>query len=115
MIEILIKPSEVIISGHAKSAPKGEDLVCCAVSTLYSSLVCNLLDVNKEKDVEFDGKDGHARVKVRKFNIKSTYAFRFFKISVKHLAKEYEGYIKIEDKTYTEKNKNAKKTTQYVW
>lgn len=103
MINVLIKPREIIISGHAKSAPKGEDLVCCAVSTLYASLVCNLLEVNKKKDVEFDGKDGNARVEVKKFNTNSYYAIKFFRTAIKHLAKEHKGYIEIEDKIDIEK------------
>lgn len=108
MIEVLIKPREVIISGHAKSAPKGQDLVCCAVSTLYASLVANLLnDIEKDRanEVEYDGLEGNARVKIKKFNTKSYYSFKFFRIAIKELAKEYPEYIKVKDKIDDAKNK----------
>lgn len=96
MIEIEIKPREVTIKGHAESAPSGQDLVCCAVSTLYYALVANLLDNVKDKDqVEFDGKKGNARVKVKEFNRECHRSFRFFKIAVRELEKQYKKYIKI--------------------
>ena len=96
MIEITIKPKEVIIKGHAESAPSGQDLVCCAVSTLYYSLVANLLENVKDKDkVEFDGKKGNARVKVNEFNRECHRCFKFFKIAVVELEKQYKDFIKI--------------------
>ena len=96
MIEIEIKPREVVIKGHAQSAPAGQDLVCCAVSTLYYSLVANLLANVKDKDdVEFDGKKGNARVKVKDFNRECHRCFKFFKIAVVELQKQHKKYIKI--------------------
>lgn len=110
MIKVLIKPREVIISGHAESAPKGQDLVCCAVSTLYSSLVANLLDSAKNKDnVEYDGIEGNARVKVKKFETSSYYAFKFFRVAIKALSKEYDKYIEVEDKIDNAKSLRHKK------
>ena len=43
MIEIIYRPEQymVTIRGHAKSAEKGEDLVCAAVSALVNTLRCN--------------------------------------------------------------------------
>ena len=36
-------------SGHAGSAPVGEDLVCCAVSTLVHTLAQRVLDLEAEE------------------------------------------------------------------
>lgn len=96
MIEITIKPREVIIKGHAESAPSGQDLVCCAVSTLYYSLVANLLENVKDKSkVEYDGKKGNARVKVNEFNRECHRCIKFFKVAVVELEKRYKDFIKI--------------------
>ena len=96
MIEIKIKPREITIKGHAGSDKKGKDLVCCAVSTLYYSLVANLLENVKDKsDVEYDGEDGYARVKVLTFNRECHRCMKFFKVAVKELEKRYTKYIKI--------------------
>lgn len=101
MIKVLIKPREVKISGHAKSAPKGQDLVCCSVSTLYSSLICNLLNdikFDKKNDVIYNGLDGNAYVKIKKFNTKSYYSFKFFRVAIKKLQEEYPDFIEIDDR-----------------
>ena len=96
MIEIKIKPREVVIKGHAGSDKKGKDLVCCAVSTLYYSLVANLLVNAKDKsDIEYDGEDGYARVKALTFNRECHRSFKFFKVAVSELEKKYKKYIKI--------------------
>lgn len=111
MIKVLIEPRKVNISGHANSAPEGEDLVCCAVSTLYASLVTNLKnDVKKEKnnDIEFSGLKGDAFVKVKKFSTKCYYSIKFFRIAIKELAKEYNNYIEVEDRIDISKNINKK-------
>lgn len=93
MIEITIKPREIIIKGHAKSDVKGKDLVCCAVSTLYYSLVANLLTYTDK--IEYDGENGYARVKVLNFDRECHRCMKFFKVAVKELEKRYTKYIKI--------------------
>lgn len=50
--------ARVTVSGHAGSAPKGEDLICAAVSALaqgYFFSLRRLLDI----DVDADVKDGY--------------------------------------------------------
>ena len=94
MINVKIKPNEIIIDGHANSAPKGEDLVCCAVSTLYYALIANLLDITD--NVDYDGEDGHARVKCKEFSRDAHRCFKFFRIGIKHLADKYPKNINIE-------------------
>jgi hypothetical protein len=93
MIEIKLKPREVVITGHAKSDVKGKDLVCCAVSTLYYSLIANLLHYTN--DIEYDGEEGHARVFIKKYNAGAARSYRFFKIAIKELEKKYPTFIKI--------------------
>ena len=42
MIEIRCGKNEIDIKGHAEYGEAGKDLVCCAVSTLFFTLVDNL-------------------------------------------------------------------------
>lgn len=41
-IRISLNTLEMQVNGHARSAAKGEDLVCCAISTLTQTLVRNM-------------------------------------------------------------------------
>ena len=93
MIEIKINPREITIKGHAGADKKGKDLVCCAVSTLYYALVANLLQ--HTQDIEYDGEDGYARVKVLTFNRECHRCMKFFKVAVRELEKQHKKYIKI--------------------
>lgn len=38
MIEVTFGPNQITVEGHAGAAPKGEDLVCAAVSMLVYAL-----------------------------------------------------------------------------
>ena len=43
------KGLELVLKGHANSAEKGKDLVCCAESMLTQALLQTLIDMEKEK------------------------------------------------------------------
>lgn len=51
MIKIVYdrKKHRVTVDGHAQSAPKGEDLVCAAVSALVYTLAANVEGLAKDK------------------------------------------------------------------
>lgn len=42
MIDVLVKPDRIRVSGHANIAPKGFDIVCAAVSALTLTLIRGL-------------------------------------------------------------------------
>ncbi|MCH5463208.1 ribosomal-processing cysteine protease Prp [Lactobacillus sp. LC28-10] len=52
-------PNKITINGHAESGPYGQDIVCAAVSVLYSQLEQYLSDA----DVADDGKQVHINVR----------------------------------------------------
>lgn len=56
MIEIIYRPEQymVTIRGHARSAEKGEDLVCAAVSALVNTLRCNAFQLEKAGAARID-------------------------------------------------------------
>lgn len=45
MINILVTPDRIRVSGHANAAPRGLDIVCAAVSALTLTLVTGLQDI----------------------------------------------------------------------
>lgn len=95
MITVTIKPREVKIEGHAeRQGDKEYNLVCCAVSTLYYSLCANL---QKYDDTTFSGESGDAVVRVEKFSRDKAQCFRFFRVAINELAKQYKS-VKIIDK-----------------
>ena len=64
-IQLDVEGMRLEIDGHANAAPKGEDMICAAVSTLAYTLAYNLeLMLNKsEYTAEMD--DGHALIEAR--------------------------------------------------
>ena len=86
----------VSIKGHAGSAPKGEDLVCCAVSTLFYSLVANLEYHSSRAKIVCNEGDSYIECnfgeRMADFN-----CFRYFEIAIRELAGQYPDYIKISD------------------
>ncbi len=63
-----VRKCELKISGHAESAPKGEDLVCAGVSTLFLTL-CKALEENKQflvkSDISKEAGNSHLTVEVK--------------------------------------------------
>ena len=45
MINVLVRPNKIHISGHANTAPYGQDIVCSAVSSLTLTLIRGLKDI----------------------------------------------------------------------
>lgn len=45
MITVLITPNKIHVSGHAGTAPRGENIVCAAVSALTITLIQGLKEI----------------------------------------------------------------------
>ena len=80
---------EVRASGHANSAPKGQDLVCCAVSVLTQSLALNtktnIYDYDGDMDITMDN-DWH-----------NATLFNAYLASMRVLANQYPDYITLKE------------------
>lgn len=67
MIQIIHRPQyhQITIEGHAQSAPKGEDLVCAGVSTIFHTLTANAMgwkELGYLRDLEIQENDGSSRI-----------------------------------------------------
>lgn len=54
----------LLVNGHANQAPKGQDLVCSAVSAVVIGSINNLNDVKEEFDISV--KSGDVQIKAKK-------------------------------------------------
>lgn len=93
--------SQVTVSGHAGSAPKGEDLICSAVSalvqTFYFSLQ-RLLDL----DVDADVSDGYLSVCIpgevpAETQQKITLLANSMLVGLDEINQSYPGFLKIQE------------------
>ena len=95
---------ELSLKGHANSAPKGQDLVCCAESMLTQALIRTLQEMEKEKKTSMNWAgsqrsgcmciratpaEGQAEV------IKAV--FRVCVTGLRMLAEEYPQYIELKE------------------
>lgn len=72
MIEIKVRPTSITVTGHARAAPEGHDVVCAAVSALFFTLVKSIIDLTDDKDkIEYSFNSGDARLTYKDLSEKS--------------------------------------------
>lgn len=109
MVNIEIKPAircdsgYISVFGHAKTAPKGEDLVCCAITTLVDALEANLRSCWDIR-VMSQRESGHVRISWIKtdhrgvgINRANIYA-GFVENALRELAKAYPAALEVHRK-----------------
>ncbi|GAX04560.1 hypothetical protein IWT140_02202 [Secundilactobacillus pentosiphilus] len=79
----LTMPNKISITGHAQSGPYGQDIVCAAVSTLYSQLNEYLSDA----EIADDG--NHVYINVRTLDEGDKRLLTAFTGTVEQLAMQY--------------------------
>lgn len=100
---------EIRFKGHANSAPKGMDIVCAAVSTLFYTLAENLeinaewideyiIDDSSEEKVIYAKSEGG-------FSLDLHVYYDFIMNGLKALERDYPDFVKIIDFEVREKNK----------
>lgn len=92
MITITQTPDAVIIEGHANYAPRGQDIVCAAISALWQTLLCSL-DVSAEDITERNETELH--MENRNLSESAQLLIDSFFIGVEAVAKAYPDYVKV--------------------
>ena len=90
---------DLTAEGHANSAPKGEDLVCCAISAITTTLAEYLINV-KGARAKVDLRDGGCRIRAKPLPWKKKQcreAYRQAMIGLDQLADQYPEYVSIEE------------------
>ena len=62
MITITTTPHTLTITGHARAAPHGQDIVCAAVSALALTLIHSIEQLTEDK-IEYEIESGNISVK----------------------------------------------------
>lgn len=102
-IKINLDTLEIQIDGHANTAPKGEDLVCCAVSTLSETLrvyLETMLDKGMLIDLKEEATSGHVYLNPQPYSWAMTMiasGIEVIRLGFISLASNYNEYIKYEE------------------
>ena len=90
---------ELTAVGHAGSAPKGADLVCCAISAITTTLAEYIINVKGARAV-YDMEEGACRIRAKPLPWKKKQcaeAYRQAMTGLNQLEEQYPEYISIEE------------------
>ena len=95
MIVVHVGRQGITIDGHAGYAPKGNDIVCAAVSVLAQNLV-NSIEALTEDDIQCHFRDGHMEIYFKDLSEKGRLLVDSFFIGICAVQKTYgDAYVKL--------------------
>lgn len=94
MITISITPDRLAVTGHARAAPPGQDIVCAAVSTLVQTLA-NALESFTDDVIKIDMQPGRAVVEYKDLSEAGRLLVDSFFLGFCDIAAEYPEYVTI--------------------
>lgn len=94
MIEVTILPRELLVAGHARAAPPGQDIVCAAVSALTETLAA-ALDALTEDKVNIEKQSGLFRLRYGNLSREAQILVDSFFVGICGIADSYPEYVKI--------------------
>ena len=94
MIDVTVRKDHITVSGHARAAPAGQDIVCAAVSALTDTLICSLEQLT-EDDIEASISPGRVDIDYRNLSGEAKTLVDSFFIGVCRVAGEYPDYVRI--------------------
>ena len=90
MIQAVFGKNRLTVSGHAGYAPKGQDIVCAAVSALVYALIGTLEETENVTEVLLC--PGYAAVEAKK----ETAAFDLVRCGLTQLADKYPDFVQVQ-------------------
>lgn len=94
MITVKIRDGNIIVSGHAGKAPKGQDIVCAAVSAITLTLINGLQNVAKS-DFREEIRDGFVKIEWKYMNEIGKALIDTWYLGICEIAQEYIAYIQV--------------------
>lgn len=94
MIEVTIDLHELLVLGHARAAPPGQDIVCAAVSALTETLAA-ALDALTEDEVNIERQSGYFRLRYGNLSREAQILVDSFFVGICGIADSYPEYVKI--------------------
>lgn len=96
MINVIKSPKKIEIKGHANFAPKGNDIVCAAVSSLITATINSLKGFKKS---EVKVKAGEVTIDIKhKIDQDDQIRLEMLMTGLKLISKKYPNHIKIKEK-----------------
>lgn len=89
MIRAVFSKNRLTVEGHAGYAPKGQDIVCAAVSALVYALIGTLEETENVADVIL--RPGYAAVEAKE----ETAAFDLMRCGLTQLADRYPDFVRV--------------------
>lgn len=96
MIKINRTDTALTITGHARYAPTGQDIVCAAVSALSYTLITSIEELTEDR-IEYTFCSGDLFLTHRTLSDKASLLVESFFVGVKNIADSYPGTIEITD------------------
>ena len=94
MITVTRHSSGVTIEGHAGYAPRGQDVVCAAVSTLVQNLMQSLEDLCTD-EISYHLKPGWVEIKHGTLSANAQLLMKSFFIGISMIANDYPDNVKL--------------------
>ena len=90
--------SKITVSGHAESAPYGEDLICAAVSSIVTGTL-NAIDEMAKGSCLISQNEEKTVIEVKKTDSKIPIILDVMLYQLKTLAESYSEYLEVEEET----------------
>lgn len=88
MIEVSVRKGSIAVTGHAKFAPPGQDIVCSAISTLFQTMVASIEALTGDI-IEYDINPGFSWMKYKNLSDASVFLVDSFFIGICGVAEAY--------------------------
>lgn len=107
MIVVTASAAQVTVTGHARCAPLGQDIVCAAVSALTACLAHALQDLTPDGQAQCSLKNGDADIKIAHPTNETKLLIKAYTLGIMDIAESYQGSVKLVEALTTVKQGNV--------
>lgn len=94
MIEVTVRKDGIRVSGHARYAKLGQDIVCAGVTALTQTLLKSMEGLTEDK-IEYDISPGRADIKYGNLSEAGKLLVDSFFIGICKIVDEFPDYVRI--------------------
>ena len=94
MIDISITDYGIHVHGHAEAGPKGQDIICAAVSTMAQSLITSIEELTQD-EISYSISPGMVDIYFKDLSDKGRLLIESFFVGVKEIAADHPDHVKL--------------------
>ena len=94
MIAITVQQDKITVSGHAKYAEHGKDIVCAAISTLTQVLIASVEELTAAK-IKTAVNSGYTVIDIEESTERAQVLLDSFLLGCRMIADEYPEYVRV--------------------